>query len=168
MIFRIKEKFWSWGDDFSIMDADGNEVYYVDGKAFSWGEKLSFQDSSRRELAMINQKLLSWKPRYQILINGDVFAEVIKEWTWFKKKFTLDVPGPNDYTIDGSFWAHEFNFQRQGRTVATVSKKIFSWTDSYGVNVGESEDPIPILCACIVIDQVLHDESNSGSSFDNT
>ena len=32
------------------------------------------------------------------------FAEVIKEFSWFKSKFTLDVPGPNDYTIGGSFW----------------------------------------------------------------
>jgi uncharacterized protein YxjI len=163
MIFRIKEKFWAWGNDFAITDADGRLMYFVDGQAFSWGNKLSFQDADRNELAFISQKLLSWKPRYQIIIDGQVFAEVIKEWTWFNKKFTLDVPGPNDYTIEGSFWAHEFTFQRQGRTVATVSKKLWSWTDSYGVDVADGEDEVAVLCACIVIDQVLHDESSSSS-----
>ncbi|WP_197356156.1 LURP-one-related/scramblase family protein [Aureliella helgolandensis] len=37
MIFRIKEKFWSWGPDFSIDDAEGKLCYYMDGKAFSRG-----------------------------------------------------------------------------------------------------------------------------------
>ncbi|QEG38115.1 LURP-one-related/scramblase family protein [Roseimaritima ulvae] len=167
MTFRIKEKFWSWGNDFSIQDAEGNLCYYVDGKAFSWGDKLSFQDANRNELAFISQKLLSWKPRYQIIIDGSVFAEVVKEWTWLRKKFTLDVPGPNDYTIDGSFWQHEFTFERSGRTVARVSKKLWSWTDSYGVDIVEGEDEVAVLCACIVIDQVLHDERSNHSSVNN-
>ncbi len=158
MIYRIKEKFWSWGDDFVITDQDGNLQYYVDGKAFSWGDKLSFQDPDRNELAFISQKLLSLKPRYQILINGELFAEVTKEWSWLSKKFTLDVPGPNDYSIEGSFWEHEFVFERQGRQVASVSKKVWAWSDSYGVDIVDGEDDVAILCACIVIDQVLHDD----------
>ena len=164
MIFRIKEKFWSWGNDFSITDVDGNEVFYVAGSAFSWGDDLSFQNAQRQELARITQKLMSWKPRYQIIIAGELFAEVIKEWSWLNKQFTLDVPGPNDYTIDGSFWTHEFTFTRSGRSVARVSKKYWSWTDSYGVEIVENEDVVAILSACIVIDQVLHDGSSSSSS----
>lgn len=160
MIFRIKEKFWSWGDDFSITDRDGHLRYYVDGKAFSWGDRLSFQDADRNELAIINQTLFSFKPRYQILVNGQVFAEVVKEFSWFNQKFTLDVPGPNDYTIEGSFWQHEFIFERRGRRVARVSKDFWGWTDSYGVEIVEGEDEVSILCACIVIDQVLHDDDD--------
>lgn len=158
MIYRIKEKFWSWGDDFTITDREGRDVYRVDGRAFSWGDKLSFQDMEGRELAFISQKLLSWMPRYEIFVNGSVFAEVAKEFSWFKKKFHLDVPGPNDYEIDGSFWEHEFTFTRSGRQVASVSKSYWSWTDSYGVDIVDGEDDVSILCACIVIDQVLHDE----------
>ncbi len=158
MIYRIREKFWSWGDDFAIHDDNGKERYYVDGKAFSWGDKLSFQDSARNELAFISQKMLSWKPRYQILIDGELFAEVIKEWSWFNKKFVLDVPGPNDYSISGSFWNHEFVFERKGKEVAVVSKSFWGWTDSYGVDISDHEDSVAILCACIVIDQVLFDE----------
>ncbi|MEM7476768.1 MAG: LURP-one-related family protein [Planctomycetota bacterium] len=161
MIYRIKEKFWSWGNDFAITDAKGNLCFFVDGKAFSWGDKLSFQDPNRNELAFISQKLLTWKPCYEISVRGEPFAEVVKEWTWFNKQFKLDVPGPNDYTIDGSFWEHEFTFTRSGRSVARVSKKYWSWTDSYGVDIVNGEDDVSILCACIVIDQVLHNEQSS-------
>lgn len=160
MIYKIKEKFWSWGNKFIITDEQNNSQFVVDGRAFSWGDKLSFQDLEGNELAFINQRLMSLMPRYQILTNGTVFAEVIKEFSWFQQKFKLDVPGPNDYEIDGSFWQHEFNFTRSGRKVASVSKKLWAWTDSYGVNIVDGEDDVSILCACIVIDQVLHDENN--------
>ncbi|MCK5943422.1 MAG: LURP-one-related family protein [Planctomycetes bacterium] len=157
MIYRIREKFWSLGDDFTITDRAGAAIYRVKGRAFSWGDKLSFQDMKGRELAFISQKMLSFMPRYEIRIDGRVFAEVVKEFSWLRKKFVLDVPGPNDYAIDGSFWAHEFVFARRRREVAVVSKKRWAWTDSYGVEIVDGEDDVSILCACIVIDQVLHD-----------
>ena len=118
MRYVIKEKFWSWGDDFYIFDEKKRQRFFVDGKAFSWGDKLSVQDLDGKELAFISQKLLSWKPKYEIYREGRLFAEVIKEFSWFNKKFTLDVPGPNDYAIDGSFWRHEYEFTRGGRCVA--------------------------------------------------
>ena len=130
MIYKIKEKFWSLGDEFTIYDEFDNEVYKVYGKAFSWGDKLSFQDLEGNELAFIEQKLLSLKPCYQIIIDGEEFAQVIKQWTGFKKKFTLDVPGPNDYQIDGSFQEHEFIFTRGDQEVASFSKEMWSRTDS--------------------------------------
>ena len=160
MIFRIKEKFWSFGDSFTITDERGNACYLVQGEAFSWGNKLSFQDAAGNELAYISQKLMSFKPRYEIYVNGKLFAEVTKEFSWFTKKFVLDVPGPNDYVIDGSFWQHDYCFTRKSGPVATVSKDILAWADSYGVNIPEGEDRVSILCACIVIDQVLEDEKD--------
>jgi uncharacterized protein YxjI len=157
MIYRIKEEFWSIGDDFSITDAEGNLRFRVDGHAFSWGDDLTMLRPDGREVARITQKLLSLVPRYRIYIGGEFFAEVVKEWSWFKRNFTLDVPGPNDYSIEGSFWLHEFEFFRGRRVVATVSKTRWSWTDSYGVWIEEGEDDVAILCACIVVDQVLFD-----------
>lgn len=160
MNFRIKEKFWAFGNDFEITDEHGTPVYFVDGKAFSIGDKLSFQDMKGNELAFISQKVLSLKPRYKITIGQTEFAEIIKEWSWIKKRFTLDVPGPNDYSIEGSFWEHEFQFIRSGKVVAQVSKDYWGWTDAYGVRIDENEDIVSILCTCIVIDQVLHDDES--------
>ena len=38
-----------------------------------------------------------------------------------------------------------------------MSKAAWAWTDSYGIDIVEGEDDVSILCAAIVIDQVLHD-----------
>jgi uncharacterized protein YxjI len=99
-------------------------------------------------------------PTYEIYRKGALFAQVKKESSWFKKKFTLDVPGPNDYTIEGSFWLHDYGFIRSGRHVATVSKAVWTWADTYGIEIADGEDDVAILCAAIVIDQVLHDEKD--------
>lgn len=151
---------WAMGNDFKITDAEGEDVYLIDGKAFSWGDDLSFLDMEGKEHAQIKQKLMSFNPCYQIIRDGAVFAKVIKEFSWFKKKFSLDVPGPNDYSIEGSFWKHNYKFLRSGKIVATVSKESWTWNDSYGVEIVSGEDDISILCAAIVIDQVLHDEKS--------
>ena len=122
MRYLMKQKFWSWGDDFTVKDEQGQDVYFVDGAAFSWGDKLSIQDMDGQELAFISQRLMSLLPRYEISRDGQQFAEVTKEFSWFKSKFTLDAPGPNDYSITGCFWDHEYEFERSGRTVARAPR----------------------------------------------
>lgn len=158
MRYILKQKLWSIGTDFTIKDADHRDRYTVKGKVFSWGDKLRVYDANGVEQAFISQKLFSLKPRYEIFRGGSKFAEVVKEFSWLKKKFTLDVPGPNDYAIEGSFWLHEYTFTRGGREVAKVSKKILALSDTYAVDIVEGEDDVAILATCIVIDLVLHDE----------
>lgn len=62
MIYLMKQKLFSCGDDFTIKDDSGQDRFFVDGKAFSLGNQLSFQDMAENELAFIRQKLLSWGP----------------------------------------------------------------------------------------------------------
>lgn len=153
----MKQKLWSMGDDFTIKDAAGNDVFFVDGKVFSLGHKLSFQDMSGRELAYIAQRLLSFKTTYEIYRDGNLFAEVVKNFTFFKDNYTVDIPGPNDYEVQGDFWDYEYEFLRGGRTVARVSKAFFAWADTYGVEIADGEDDITILATTVVIDLVNDD-----------
>src|ERR1044071_1044648 len=57
MRYLMKQRLFSWGDDFYIRDAEGRDVFFVDGKALSFGDQLSFQDLQKNELAYIKQKL---------------------------------------------------------------------------------------------------------------
>lgn len=145
------------GDDFTIKDHSGNDVFRVDGKAFSLGDKLSFQDMSGNELAFISQKLLSFKKTYELYRSESLFATVVKELSFFKSKFTVDVPGPNDYEVKGDFMSHEYAFIRSGNEVASVSKQFFSWADTYGIDIVDGEDDVTILATAVIIDLVCHD-----------
>jgi uncharacterized protein YxjI len=157
MRYIMRERILSWGDDFTIKDADGRDVYYVDGKVFSFGDKLSLKDMRGQELVLIDQKLLSIGQQYEIIRGGTTAAVVKKHlFTPFRARFTVDVPGPDDLEAKGNFLDHEYVFERRGREVARVSKKWFSFSDTYGVDIETGEDDVLILAAAVVIDLVSH------------
>lgn len=158
MRYLLKQKLFSLGGAFYIKDEQEQDVFLVQGKVFSFGHQLSFKDMAGNELAFIRQKVLSWGPTYEIYRGGELFAVVKKElFTFFKHVFTIDVPGPNDLVAEGDFWDLEFAFTRNERHVATVSRKWFSWADTYGVEIVEGEDDITILASTVVIDMVRSD-----------
>jgi uncharacterized protein YxjI len=141
----MKQKLFCWGDDFTIKDDQGRDVFFVDGKVFTIGEKLSFQDMAGNELAFISQKLFSWGPTYEVY-QGSQLAAVVKKslFTFLHCKFTVDVPGPDDLEAEGDFLDHEYQFQRGGRTV------------TYGVEIADCEDDVLILASTVVIDMACH------------
>ena len=159
MRYQIKEKLLCLGDDFRIKDETGRDVFLVDGKAFTLlREKLSFQDMEGRELAFIRERVLSLRKSYEIHRDGRLAAVVKKDlFNFLRCHFTVDVPGPDDLEATGSFLDREYTFKRGGRKVASVSRKWFSLTDSYGVDIAEGEDDVLILASTVVIDQICHD-----------
>ena len=157
MRYVMRQKLFSFGDDFTVRDDEGRDVYQVKSRLLSLGNKLSFQDMAGNEVAFIAQRLLAWGPTYEITRDGRVAAEVRKDlFTFFRCTYTVDVPGPGDLHAVGGVTEHEYRFEREGRAVATVSKRWFSWSDTYGVEVADGEDDVLILAATVVIDMACH------------
>ena len=157
MRYLMREKILSWGDDFTIRDEAGNDVFLVDGKAFSIGKQLSFRDMAGHELAFIKQKVLSWGPTYEVYRDGALAAVVKRElFSFLHHRFTVDVPGPDDLEAVGSLTDHEYEMRRGDRVVATVSKRWFSWGDTYGIDVADGEDDVLVLASAVVIDMASH------------
>jgi uncharacterized protein YxjI len=95
-------------------------------------------------------------------VNGQQIAEVRKQlFTLFKCKFTVDVPGPDDLEATGSFLDYEYVFRRGDAVVAEVSKKWFSWSDTYGIDVHDPSDALTILTSTVVIDAICHQEESN-------
>jgi uncharacterized protein YxjI len=87
-----------------------------------------------------------------------MLAAVVKKelFTLFKCRFTVDVPGPDDLEATGDFMDHEYEFARGDRTVASVSKRWFTFRDTYGIDVAEGEDPVLVLASAVVVDMACH------------
>src|SRR4051812_48396201 len=121
MRYVMRQKLWSFGDDFAIKDDAGNDRFYVDGKAISLTDTLSFQDPARHELAHIRRRMLSWGATFDISAGGHTVAVVKQKlFTLLKYKFTVDetaTPDPVDLEVEGDFFAHEYRFTRSGNTV---------------------------------------------------
>lgn len=158
--YRMKQKWLSFGADYSVLDESGREAFFIDGRALSIGRKLSVQSPRGREVAFIRQKLLSWGPTYEITRDGRVAAVVRKKiFTFLRCRFEVDVPGTDDLEAEGGFLEYEYAFTRAGRAVAHISKRFFSWTDSYGIDVEPGEDDALIVAGTVVIDLCCHDEN---------
>ncbi len=157
MRYVMRQKVFCFGDDFTIKDEQGNDRFIVDGAAFTIRDSTSFRDMEGNELCHIRKRLLSFGPTYEIERGGQVTMVAKHLFTLFKCRFTVDVPGPNDLEAAGNFTDHEYKFaDANGNTVATISKRWFSWTDTYGVEVAEGQDDVLILAATVVVDLCCH------------
>ena len=159
MRYVMRQKLLSLADNFTIKNEQEQDVFLVKGKLFSFGDKLSFQDLTGKELVFINQRLLNWSPTYELWRQAELLAVVKRElFSFIHHRFTVDVPGPNDLEAEGDFLDHEYTITRGGSVAATVSKRWFSWTDTYGIEVADGEDDVLLLATAVVVDMVCHDD----------
>lgn len=157
MRFQVKEKIFSFGDDFTIKDEMGNDFFVVKGKVFSFGDKLRLFSMSGQELFYIEQKLMRLLPEYTIYCDGNPVAMVKKKLAFFGSKFTIESQYGH-YDIEGQPFNYNFSIIKNGSLVATISKKFFSFSDTYGVDISDNEDYGFIMALTIVIDQIIHDD----------
>jgi uncharacterized protein YxjI len=155
MRYIMKKKLFSMGADFTIKDADGKDVFFVDGKVLSLRDRLVFQDMKGNELAVVQKKLFSWGPTYEIYHDGELKA-VVKEslFTLVGHRFTVaDENGPDDLDARGTFTDHQYTFTRAGQAVAEVSESWFTIPDTYGVDIAANQDDVLILACTVVIER---------------
>ena len=164
MKLYIKQKVFSWGDKFRVFDKNETDRYSVKGDVFTFGKKLHVLDRSERELAFIHQKVWSFLPKYYISRNGADVACVIKEFTFFRQEYTVEGPG---WTVKGDFFDHEYEITSSERRIAAVSKRWFTWGDTYEIDVAEGEDEITALCVVLIIDAVCAQSSAAAASNTN-
>jgi uncharacterized protein YxjI len=82
-------------------------------------------------------------------------------FSFLHHRFTVDVPGPDDLEAEGDFFDHEYVLERGDKPVAAVSKKWFSFADTYGIDIDDREDQVLILATAVVIDMVCHKDDNN-------
>ena len=156
MRYQVKQRVFSIGDSYIIKDEYGDEKFVVKGEIFSFGHKLTVEDMTGTEVAYIQQKLLKFMPEYNIFLKGQLAAEVRKEFTFFTPKFNIESSMGN-YTIEGEIFSHEFSILKDGNSVSTISKEWFSFSDSYGADISDSENQSFMIALVIVINEVLYD-----------
>ena len=147
----IKQKVFSWADKFTVTDEIGQDRYVVEGELFSWGKKLHVMDMAGGEAAFIQQKVWSFKPRFYVFINGQQIAEIVKEITFLRPKYSIAGLG---WEIEGNFTAHDYQITQQGRPVVSIHKEWFTWGDCYVLDVASGEDEILALAVVLAIDCV--------------
>ena len=161
MNFYMKQHVFSFSDQFTIYDEQGNDYCYVEGEIFSFGKKLHLCDLSGKERAFISQKVFSFLPKYYICIDGNNVAEVTKEFTFFYPSYSVSLRNGAAWKIDGDFFDHEYEIRDHDHLIAAVSKEWFTWGDAYCISVGTGEDPLLALATVLVIDACIEASQNN-------
>ncbi len=156
MRYKVKQRVFSLGDNFVVKDEYEQDCFIVRGKVFSFGDKLQIEDLHGNILIRIRQEIFRFLPEYYIYSGDKEIAMVKKEFTFFKPRFRIE-SDLGTYQIEGNFMSLDFNILKDNQIVAQVSKKWFSFGDTYGVDIADDEYQAFILALVIVIDQTLHD-----------
>ncbi|MFS0561290.1 LURP-one-related family protein [Terribacillus sp. 179-K 1B1 HS] len=158
--YYIKQKVFSFKDSFSVFDEKEQEVYRVKSKLFSFQDRLTITDLDDQPLVAIKQQLSFWKPKYIIEENGRQVAEVTKNFTFFKANFSLK---PQNWTLDGDVWSHKYTLSDENGPLMHVTKKWFTWGDTYELQIEDESHLLTYIAVMIVLDMVLHNNNGSFS-----
>ena len=158
MDLYMKQRVFSWNDRFTIYDSNGKDRFYVEGEMFSWGKKLHLYDLYGNELIFITQKVLTFLPKYEIYMGGQYIAEVVKEFTFFKHRYTVN---GLDWSVYGDFFDHEYVIENESREIASVSKQWFTWGDTYEISIPYDTDELAALAVVLVIDACIEMQENN-------
>ena len=158
MKLYIRQRIFSIGDKYDIIDESGAPVFNVRSEVFSFGAKIHLCDMTDSELYYIEQRLFRFLPEYHIYNMQGECAVVNKRMSFFKARLDID-SAFGQYEIDGDVFAMDFVITRNGGMVGSIAKKWLSFGDSYELDIGSDEDA-GFFCALVVaIDHCLHNEN---------
>jgi len=151
--FQMRQKIMAIGDDFWIEDEDGHKVYKVNGKAARLRQTFILEDADGHELLKIQEKVMTVRDKMTIE-RGDTKATVHKRLIGIRDHYIIDVDGGDKFKAHGNIVDHEYEIERDGDTVATISKKWFRIRESYGVQLAADQDVPLILAITVCVDSM--------------
>lgn len=149
MKLLFKQRFFTWFDSYDIYYEDGSTAYVVKGQ-LSWGHCLKIFTPAGEELGMVKQRVLTFMPKFELYRGGQYIGCISKEFTLFSNHYNIDC---NGWNVEGDWLGWDYSIvDGSGETVATISKELFNWTDTYSIEVEHPEDALSALMVVLAID----------------
>lgn len=151
MKLLFKQRFFSWFDSYDIFDEYGEVVFVVKGQ-ISWGHCLKIYDAAGYEVGTVQEKLFRLLPEFEFYEGPDYIGRLKKQFTFFTPKY--DVIGPG-WFVQGNFFEWDYDIlssEGYGGVVASVSKELFHFTDTYTIDVMNPQDALLALMVVLAID----------------
>jgi uncharacterized protein YxjI len=156
--YRMRERMLSIGDDFWIDTDEDRHAFKVNGKALRVRSTFILETPSGEELATIRERKLRIRDTMDVERDGETLATVKKALiTPLRDRFAIHLSDGRELSAKGNILDHEYKIERDGDTVAEVSKRWFRVRDTYGIEIAPGEDDALILAATVCIDEMAHD-----------
>lgn len=149
MKLLFKQRLFSWFDSYDIYDEAGNTLFVVKGE-LAWGHLLRIYDANGKEIGCIKEKILTWLPKFEMYIGDRYVGCISKELTFFTPKYNIDY---NGWHVEGDWFEWDYSIiNSAGQNVASVSKELWNWTDTYMIDVNNPQDAVYALMLVLAID----------------
>ncbi len=149
MKLLFKQRLFSWFDSYDIYNETGSTVFTVKGQ-LSWGHCLKIYNAVGSEVGTVKERILTFLPKFEIYLGTEYKGYIKKELSFFTPKYSIDF---NGWQIDGNFLEWDYSIKNSaGSEIASVSKELFNWTDTYSVNIVNQNDALCVLMVVLAID----------------
>lgn len=149
MKLLFRQRFFSWFDSYDIWNEAGETVYTVRGQ-LSWGHCLKIFDAQNHAIGTVRERVLSFLPRFELYLGDRYLGCVRKELSFSRPHYRLDCA---DWQVTGDFFEWDYTIcHPNGISVATVSKQLFRWTDTYAIDVVNPQDALTVLMFVLAMD----------------
>lgn len=138
---------------FSIKDAYGNDRYLASTVTQGFGYAAKLYAPNQAEIFTVQQqkKMTMAAMNFDMVASGQLLTEIRQIVHMTKYSFELPQLG---ITIDGDFIGHRYHFSRGGQPVATLSRKIMAWGDSYELEFADGNLEHYLLAATLAVELV--------------
>ncbi len=149
MKLLFKQRFFTWFDSYDIYDESGATLFTVEGQ-LGWGHTLHINDAKGEHIATLKQRLFTFLPKFDLYIGEDLVGTITKDFTFFAPAFDVDF---NNWRVEGQFMEWDYDIlDKFGNQVASISKELFNWTDTYVIDVADPDDALYALMVVLAID----------------
>lgn len=149
MKLLFKQRLFSWFDSYDIYNEAGETVYEVKGQ-LSWGHCLKIFDVHGRELGTVKQRVFSFLPTFELYLRDEYIGCIKKEFAFFRHSYNIEY---NGWHVEGNFMEWDYDIKNaSGYHIATISKELFNWTDTYVIDVRNPQDALCALMVVLAID----------------
>lgn len=156
----IKQKVFTLGEEFTVKDEYGNDIFYVQGSFFRIPKMFKVFDSVHNQLASIESQMFRLMSHYDIQTH-DEFLTVKQNFTFFNTE--ISIVG-KDWRLQGDFFGHEYRLLSGDRPIMSISKHWFTWGDSYMLDIENPDDALLSLCIVIIVDNIMSKNSAAAAS----
>ena len=151
----IKQKVFSLTEHFDVFDANENTRFRVDGSFFKIPKQFRILDATGNEVAIVKKEMFHFLPHFSVLVHGTQVATIAREMSFFGQHYSIDA---GDLKIKGDWWNLNFSVSRGSEEIAQIRQKMFSWGNSYEVDIQDENAQILIIALVIAINTVKADE----------
>ena len=149
MKLLFKQKFFSWFDSYNIYGENGETLFTVEGQ-LSWGHCLHILDREGTHIGTVQERVLTFLPKFE-LYSGETYLGCIhKELSFLHPKYHIDY---NGWQVSGDIFGWDYEISDENdELIASISKELLTFTDTYTIDVPRSENLLPALMVVLSID----------------